>query len=86
MTDQKENNMKKILSWKLPWVLTDEEIKAKQQKSAFWYVLMIPYRLLKWPGGDSWIVNRKIAFLPVAIVALLIIALLYKLGILPLYK
>lgn len=87
MENKKENKIKKVLTWKLPWVMTNDEMKALEQKSPLWYLATGPIRLINMlpaPIGTSR--DMRMAILPVALLVLAAIFVLEKLGLLPLYK
>ena len=70
---ENSSNVKRILVSKLPWVKTSEELRALEKKSALWYVVTVPLRIL---NALDWSVSKRgVGLLPIALLALLVIYL-----------
>ena len=65
--------------------MTDEEMQMLEKKSSLWYLATGPIRLINMipaPFGNS---QMRMAILPFAILVLIAILILQKVGILPLH-
>jgi uncharacterized membrane protein len=64
---QEKNVVEKTLLFKLPWVKTAAEIRALEEKSSWWFIVTIPYRILSFLPYSA----IRLAVFPVVVLTLL---------------
>ncbi len=67
---KEKSRFERVVTWKLPWVMSREEAETLESKSKLWYIVTVPVRLLN--ILDMSYVKITIALLPIALVVLLI--------------